>query len=385
MECAQREAAMNKTEIFFELLQVAVSNRDRLSLVPSAEQWEELLDLSTKQALMGVVFGAIDRLPEDQWPPRAMRLQWGMLTQKYISRNQQLSAACQEVAARFSHQGFLCCILKGQGNFANYPEWLQNKRAPGDIDVWVIPKPETAKHKGVDPNRPIRTVVRFCQKVQPAEKVGYIHMDFPVWKDTDIEVHIRPSFLCSPVHNHRLQKWFKSQTNSIITENRDFPIPSNQFNAVFQLLHIYKHLFEEGIGLRQLLDYYFVLKNTPQSLHQEIRSTLKRFAVDKFASAVMYVLQQVFNPQTTDSSWMICQPDIDRGRHLLEEIMVAGNFGAYDERNGDVANESHGGRYWRKTKRAFRLFSLYPHESFWQPYFMVYHMAWRVLKLWRFE
>lgn len=371
--------------LFFELLQVAVGTRQRLSVAPSSEQWAELLDMSTKQALMGVAFGAIDRLPEDQWPPRSMRLQWGMLTQKYIVRNQQLSASCREVAARFAQQGFLCCILKGQGNFANYPEWLQNKRAPGDIDVWIIPKPETAKHKGVDPNRPIRTVVRFCQNVQPAQKIGYIHMDFPVWKDTDIEVHIRPSFLCSPLHNRRLQKWFKEQTSSIIMENREFPIPTNQFNAVYQLLHIYKHLFEEGIGLRQLLDYFFVLKNTPQSEHEAIMVILKKFAVDKFAAAVMYVLRAVFAPHDADSSWMICKPDKYRGQHLLGEVLVAGNFGTYDERNGDIANESHAGRYWRKTKRAFRLFSLYPHESFWQPYFMVYHMAWRTFKLWRYE
>ena len=36
-------------------------------------------------------------------------------------------------------------------------------------------------------------------------------------------------------------------------------IPTVEFNIIFQLTHIYSHLMNEGIGLRQLLDYYYVL------------------------------------------------------------------------------------------------------------------------------
>jgi len=213
--------------------------------------------------------------------------------------------------------------------------------------------------------------------------VGYIHLDFNVWKTVDIEVHIRPSFLCSPLHNHRLQKYCTSQQPTVAREDTKFPVPTAEFNAVYQLLHIYKHLFEEGIGLRQLVDYYFVITNlTDSSSRERVMKVLKSLAVDKFAGAVMYVLETVLNLKTDD---MLCKPDKKRGEHLLNEIMLAGNFGKYDERNGDLATEGHAGRYWRKTKRAFRLMSLYPHESIWQPYFMVYHFLWRALKLWKFE
>ena len=36
-------------------------------------------------------------------------------------------------------------------------------------------------------------------------------------------------------------------------------IPTVEFNIIFQLTHIYSHQMNEGIGLRQLLDYYYVL------------------------------------------------------------------------------------------------------------------------------
>ena len=36
-------------------------------------------------------------------------------------------------------------------------------------------------------------------------------------------------------------------------------IPTVEFNIIFQLTHIYSHLMNEEIGLRQLVDYYYVL------------------------------------------------------------------------------------------------------------------------------
>ena len=41
------------------------------------------------------------------------------------------------------------------------------------------------------------------------------------------------------------------------------------------LSHIYRHLFGLGIGLRQLMDYYFALKTLPSSLFREVNDTLK--------------------------------------------------------------------------------------------------------------
>ena len=42
------------TGIFFELLQVAVGTRSRLSVVPTAEEWQALYDMAARQTLIGV-------------------------------------------------------------------------------------------------------------------------------------------------------------------------------------------------------------------------------------------------------------------------------------------------------------------------------------------
>ena len=45
----------------------------------------------------------------------------------------------------------------------------------------------------------------------------------------------------------------------MLGEQGEIAIPTVEFNLIFQLTHIYAHLMNEGIGLRQLLDYYYVL------------------------------------------------------------------------------------------------------------------------------
>ena len=58
-------------------------------------------------------------------------------------------------------------------------------------------------------------------------------------------------------------------------------------------------MFTEGIGLRQLLDYYFVLVKWHTDLTNPtekavLQQELKYLGLWKFAGAVMYVLHKVF-------------------------------------------------------------------------------------------
>ena len=49
--------------------------------------------------------------------------------------------------------------------------------------------------------------------------------------------------------------------------------PSIRFNTVYSLLHIFRHVFHEGIGLRQLLDYYYILLHTNENIRREAMLT----------------------------------------------------------------------------------------------------------------
>ena len=41
----------------------------------------------------------------------------------------------------------------------------------------------------------------------------------------------------------------------------DIAIPTTAFNVVYQLTHLYHHFFDEGIGMRQIIDYFLVVND----------------------------------------------------------------------------------------------------------------------------
>ena len=45
----------------------------------------------------------------------------------------------------------------------------------------------------------------------------------------------------------------------------EITVPTMSFNVIYILSHLYRHVFTEGIGLRQLIDYYFVLVKSEES------------------------------------------------------------------------------------------------------------------------
>jgi len=177
-----------------------------------------------------------------------------------------------------------------------------------------------------------------------------------------------------------------------------FSVPTASVNVVYQMTHIFSHFFEEGIGLRHLLDYFFVVKSWNEELLdvknakakemcrdgmgssilsvEEIMCVINSFGMAKFAAAVMWVLQYVF---AMPDEWLICVPDARRGKQLLDEIMLAGNFGQYDQRGKKMRQ---GGTFihgvW-KLKRIMRLVRNYPEEALSEPFFRVWHFGWRCL------
>ena len=133
--------------LFFELLQVAIGNRQALTSRPTDEEWEFLYSECEKQALLGVAFAGVERLPKEQFPPFDVAAEWVHDAQVAKERNKLLNKRCCEVCDIFDRDGFYSCILKGQSNLANYPEYLKDYRTAGDIDVLCWPKNGKCKRK----------------------------------------------------------------------------------------------------------------------------------------------------------------------------------------------------------------------------------------------
>ena len=241
---------LKQQKIFIDFLRFCIGSVKEIPGSLKEADWQELYAIAKKQCLVGILFDGIKKLPaEHVGMKKELLLQWMAESQMLENANVRLNDAAIQVSEWFRKKGFRTCILKGQGNALMYPN--PYSRTPGDIDIWV---------EGGD-----KRVISFVRSISPHEKACYHHIEFPSYKGVEVEVHYRPSFLLCFWHNRKLQKYYervKEQQFShrvMLGEQGEIAIPTAEFNLIFQLTHIYSHLMNEGIGLRQLVDYYYVL------------------------------------------------------------------------------------------------------------------------------
>lgn len=376
---------------FFCFLQLAIRERDVLQPPLTDGEWRRMFTLCTEHALVGIGFSAVERLHgQGAECPKALMMRWMALAMQIERRNRQLDSACAEVTERLGRDGFASCVLKGQGNAAIYPELLAMRRQSGDIDIWVRPE------DGADP---VSRVIEYVRSRSEGKRmIRYHHTDMEMIPGVELEVHYRVGFLCSPLRNIRMQRWFGAVADECM-KNRTaggFSMPVPSVNVVYQMMHIFGHYFDEGVGLRQLLDYYYVLRKwhgalmagpqTSQGMWAEgigsrvmtageIMRVMRRLGMAKFAGAVMYVLRRVFD---MPAEWMICGEDEKAGRRLLEEIMQSGNFGQYDRRGAEQKSAGVLSHAVWKLRRNMRFAAGYPEEVLCEPVFRLWHWCWRV-------
>ena len=374
---------LKQQKIFFDFLRFCIGSAKDIPSSLKKADWKELYRIAQKQALLGVLFHGIQRLPKELAPEQKLLMQWMVMAEQIRKQNIRLFQDSVKVCQNFENKGFANCILKGQGNALLYPDPYM--RTPGDIDIYLAGGR--------------KRVMQYINKVCPNQVMRYHHVDFPVMK-TAIEVHFTPSYMFSPIHNSRMQKWFKEvmgeQCNlrvSLPDGYGEIHVPQVSFNVIYILSHLYRHIFTEGIGLRQLLDYYFVLlkwhtdltnltdsnKSFPQMTQintdlDTLRHELKYLGLWKFAQAVMFVMKEVFG---LSEDWMIAPMDEREGRFLLDEIMRGGNFGQYDDRMGSKVGESKIHCYFRMNLRNLRFVKHYPTEALSEPLFRTWFALWK--------
>ena len=362
--------------LFFELIQVSIGKLDALSREPSTAEWNALYGMAVKQAVAGVCFCGVQRLPKEQQPPKGLLLQWFALAEQIKQRNRLVNARACELQKQLEDDGLRACVLKGQGvarlyDFnddvnvnLNLNDKLGAYRQSGDIDVWVDGERDDT--------------IRHMKAHYKCDRAVIHHIDVEVFDDVPVEVHFVPSYsYCLP--RYRVYKRFFNEYKNecFVPSSLGLCVPSLGFNVVYMLLHIFRHVFHEGIGLRQLMDYYFVLRNVNVKRNANVIKALREMGLLRFAAAVMYVEREVFGLQ---KEYMLCEPDEKAGRFLLDEIMRAGNFGQYDSRIRDAHSGGSLMLFMKNVKRISGMVRYYPSEVLWAPFWKVGHFVWRKVK-----
>lgn len=327
-----------------------------------ADTWTEVFRQLKDQALLGVAFAGLERLKKECAPPKNLLLQWLGVAENIKRRNNVMDSAAVTLSESLHADGWRFCILKGQTVARMYPR--PELRQSGDIDVWIFGRKDGER---VTRRKIIQYLERNGRKVQ----ICYLHADGIVMNgNVSVEVHFRPSFSVNPFMNARLQKEFQK-----LSESPDFPsagvlkIPAAtyEFNRLFMLHHVYRHLFSEGIGMRQVVDYAMLLMQRTSVRDVAFEKTLKRLGMLRFARGLMWILHNCLN---VDEKHLYTLCDEREGRFIFGEILRSGNFGAASAAGSE--KRSKWGRFEKKERRNVSFLTKYPSEVFWYVPFTVW-------------
>ncbi|MGE9928117.1 nucleotidyltransferase family protein [Segatella copri] len=250
---------MIKTSAIFLFLNYCLGKKVDMSMVVAKIDWRQLYTFASRQAILGFCFDGIERLTKEfseelkQNPMgRDLLMTWMGKAQQIRRQNMKVNAVAGKLFSMLREDGLRCCILKGQGNALMYPN--PYSRTSGDIDVWV--------------NASREELTEYAKThFEIGDDIRFHHLETTM-DGVPVELHFFPCSMNNPLYNARLQKWFKrnadlqcSNVVSLPDGIGEIAIPTTAFNVVYQLTHLYHHFFDEGIGMRQIIDYFLVVND----------------------------------------------------------------------------------------------------------------------------
>ena len=285
--------------------------KDENTILPNTDaiDWDELLSFCNRQGIIGLVFDKIKR-SEIKMEQRQV-FEWLSMSEMIKIQNTKVDKRIIDVVDFFKEKGYKSCILKGQANARMYPK--PSLRSPGDIDIWV------------DGN--VEEIISLVRSYTPEGHYSYHHIEFPLYKDVVVETHYVPAHLNNWITDNKLQKYIeeiKEQqfSNAIDFCDGEINCLTNEFNAVYLMLHMFGHFFSTRNSLKQLTDYFYLLKQGYSNQQKkEIANRFLEFGLLKFASGIMWIMKTVYG---MEEELLLVNPNESLGKALMKETLHYG-------------------------------------------------------------
>ena len=314
--------------------------------------WEGFYEFCHRHSIEGVILSGIDRanIRIDQ----KVLFEWIALSEKIRRRNEILNKRTVEISDWFRERGYRSVILKGQANSLMYPN--PEARCPGDIDIWV---------EGEQ-----KTVIKMIMEQWADAHYSIHHIDMPAFKDVSVEVHYRPIYLRNWFLDKKLARYISSIeepqfSNKVQLEGKEIGHLTDDFNAVYEMLHMYAHFFTSRNSFKQFIDYYYLLKRgLSEQQKADVAARFEEFKVDRYARGIMWIMKDTLG---LDEGFLIVEPSERIGRAILRESKRYGTFSS--RKLLGVLQEFLGN---------LRVVWLFPGEVIISPLFLVWHQWWKL-------
>lgn len=345
-------------QLLLELLQVSLGSREQLSETPSSIQWKRVLEDAQIQTIAGLLIDGLERLPDAQRPPTEILLEWIGLVQVIEANYKQHKTVAKKTADCLKDEGIDVAFMKGLVCGARYKH--PEHRQCGDIDFVVGDK-------------------NFMRTLDALERIGEVdrkliheHHGMVYVEDVSLEPHYK-------VHNYQNPRVDKAMREifdeifpqSLVEVNVDellLPAFPPAFECALLVGHMVNHIYAEGLGLRQVVDFLMFLQKEHEAVNtDDCRWYLKKMCMER-AFRIFTCLCEVYFGMSHDLLRLdYTAQEKEFVEKLMIDILKVGNFGRgvdYLSNNKVLAPIQS---YRWVLGRCIRLGYLCPAEARWWP------------------
>lgn len=247
-----------------------------VSNIAIVTNWKYLETLAKQQGLLPIVVDGIEKLPEEQRPPKELLLQWiGEVLQGESVYDLQKAVAV-DMANLFYHNAIRPYVLKGNVVAECYPK--PKHRVSVDIDCYLLPDKGDFDAWSLG-NDLIRA------------KGFNVNTDFYKNSSFDISgVNIENHQFFTPYRGNKKLSEFErvlhalmKQDNEDVIEGTHLYRPPVLVTALFLIEHAYSHFLHEGLTWRHVLDWMMLSrKHQKEILWADLEALVDEYGFKKF-------------------------------------------------------------------------------------------------------
>lgn len=328
--------------------------------------WFDFFEFVTQHEIAGILYEGMKRLKDEGTPILDEILSmWTRSYDRIEKESIEVFNNSAKLVEFLSRDGLSSCILKGQACALYYPNVYS--RTPEGICVWLT-----------TPNYETKKIIEYVKRKNPRGVAKYNYSYYGKFGTSDVEVHYRPAYMFNPYNNAKLRAWIASHREEQFAHCIELPdeagtisVPTWEFSAVTQLATMFGHALNEGFDLRQVIDYYFLLKSVSDESKKNL--PLNDLGLRKFAEAVMWILHEMLG---LEEIYLIAKMDDRRGWILLEEMLRGPQRSVYFR--GKIRTVRKVRKVWLSVKRNLKMLLYYPSEVAWMPFFRIFHFFWQM-------
>ena len=268
----------NRNEyLFLYLLRSALWNKKAdLSLFKNKGiDWQGILDVASKQGVVSLVASAIRNL-EDQglsedYLPNDIINKCVTLQFTVIRQTSSVIPTIESIVQKLRNIEVESILLKGHGVAKYYfkPEF----RYCGDIDLYLGEYVE----KAIDE---LKQYPEFHDESLEREK----HFNMR-WHDVEVELHRSAIDLTGTRQNKQFYDWIENELHSnnnrqITIGSTKVTVPSELFDSIYIMYHLWWHFVNSGAGIRQFCDWTMCLYRISDNLdRKQLKELLNCFGL----------------------------------------------------------------------------------------------------------